>query len=444
MTDMTKGKPLQLILRFALPLIAGNVFQQLYNMADAVIVGRCISADALAAVGTAGTITWLMNAIMMGFSMGAGIVVAQNFGKGNALGLQRAVAAMSVILAIMNLLLSAFAFGYSVWLMRWLKVPENILPDAAGYLRICAVFQVGVAVYNGASATLRSMGDSRTPLFSILAASFVNVFFNLLFVLEFHMGVAGVAYGTVIAQAVSGCICLMRLYRHRKELGLAQMRFRPEVDMLKKVLGAGAPTALQLSLISLGGVCVQGLVNSFGVSVMAAYAATQKIESVAIQVIASTGNALSVFTGQNIGSRDYGRIRKGLRSTLFIMMIAGGALGLAYLLFSNHLLLLFLDAEGGAEALNIGKQIMRIMSCAFLIAGVMNSYLNVIRGAGDVNASFTAGILEITGRIVLAYLLVRPFGEVGIWAATPLSWGCGCVYSVCRYYSGKWKQKSFV
>lgn len=443
-TDMTRGRPLRLLVRFALPLTIGNVFQQLYNMVDAVIVGKCISADALAAVGTAGTVTWLMNSILVGLSMGSGVVVAQNFGQKNREELQSAVTAFAWLMFAVNLCLSLPVLFFAPQILRILKVPEDILADAVIYLRICAFFHIAVAAYNGAAAVLRSMGDSRTPLAAMIAASFVNVFFNLLFVLHFHMGVAGVAYGTILAQIASGGICLLQIVRHKKELGLKQMYLLPKREMLKKASKAGLPTALQFSFISLGGVCIQGLVNTFGVGAMAAYAAAQKVESVAIQVIASGGNALSVFTGQNIGSGDYERIRIGLKDTLTIMLTEGLVLGVSCLFFAEPLLLLFLDSKDGAEAIAIGVQIMRIMSIAYLIAGIMNSYLNVLRGAGDVSASFLAGVAEIVGRIFFAGLLAVPLGATGIWIATPLSWGCGCVYSVCRYYSGKWKEKSFV
>ena len=211
--------------------------------------------------------------------------------------------------------------------------------------------------------------------------------------------------------------------------------------MIKIVVKAGVPFAVQSSLISLGGMSVQGLVNTFGMETMSAYAAVQRIDSVTIQVVVAIASALSVFTGQNIGSQNFARIREALHKTLIIMMICCVSLAVIVLCLKSQLLSIFLDPVQAANAIRIGSSYMTIIVIAYIIAGVMNSYLNLIRGAGDVNASLLAGVAEITGRIVFAYLLVKPLGVTGIWIATPLSWGCGCLYCIYRYYSGKWKRQ---
>ena len=214
--------------------------------------------------------------------------------------------------------------------------------------------------------------------------------------------------------------------------------------MVHQIFKTGIPTAFQSCLISIGGMSVQRLINSFGTSVMAAYAAAVKVDNIAIQVIVSLGTALSVFTGQNIGQKRFDRIKEGLRSTLFMSIAAAVGIALLALIFGKNVMLLFLGEGGSAEAVSVGATYLSIMGVAYIICGVMQSYQNVVRGAGDVNTCMVAGMTELAGRIFFAYLLAGIIGVTGIWIATPLSWGCGCVVPVIRYYTGKWKTKAYV
>ena len=206
----------------------------------------------------------------------------------------------------------------------------------------------------------------------------------------------------------------------------------------------GVPTALQSSMISLGGMSVQGLVNTFGTTVMAAYTMVLRIDSVTIQIITSIGAAMSVFTGQNIGTGNFERIRDGLRKTLFLMVTSSVVLAMLVLCFRLPILSIFLNPSTDSASIAYGSQYLSIIGIAYMIAGVMNSYLNVIRGSGDVGVTVVTGLSELAGRIIFAYTLTIPFGVWGIWLATPLSWACGCIIPVVRYYSGRWKSKSLV
>ncbi len=219
------------------------------------------------------------------------------------------------------------------------------------------------------------------------------------------------------------------------------MKKRPEKEYVKLIVRTGFPAAFQSCMISLGGMSVQRLVNSFGSSVMAAYVAANRVDSVAIQVIVSIGNALSVFTGQNIGQNRYDRIKEALYKTLAVMDAASALIAVAVLVFRTELMTLFLDANESGKAIEIGCTYLTIIGVAYVIAGIMQSYQNVIRGAGDVNTCMVAGLTELSGRIIFAYLLSGILGVTGIWIATPLSWSCGCIIPVIRYYSGKWKNK---
>lgn len=384
-----------------------------------------------------------MTALAMGLGNGASIIIAQYVGVKDFKNVRSVVTAIFYITLFLTFCVMGIGYLGAPWMLTFLKVPNEIMPDALSYLRICLVGIAGSTFYNGAAAILRSMGDGQTPLYAMIASAATNLCLNLYFVLVWHMGVEGVAYGTIIAQVVGALICIGHLYCCRHVLHLDKMHWHLEWHMVKLILHTGIPSALQSCMISLGALSVQGLVNQFGTATMAAYAAVQKVDGVVIQVVVALGTALSVFTGQNIGSQDYTRIREALRSTLKLMLISCSLLAILCLVCKSAILKLILGAQA-IEAIQIGSVYMTIIGIAYLIAGVMNSYLHLIRGAGDVNVSFMAGMAELAGRILFAYLLVGPLGTTGIWLATPLSWGCGCIIPVLRYYSGKWRTKNVV
>lgn len=328
--------------------------------------------------------------------------------------------------------------------LRLLSVPEDVIDYSVTYMRILLLFTGGSVAYNGASAMLRSLGDSKTPLTALIIASVINILLDLLLIVVIPFKVAGAAIATVIAQHASAGYCLFYLYKKRKEFGLVGILTKPDRDMTVKIFQIGVPTAFQSCLISIGSMSVQRLINSFGTSVMAGYTAAAKIDSIAIQVITSLGSALSVFTSQNIGNRQFKRIREGLHCTLFMSIVSALVIAATAMLCGQQLMRLFLGTDQSQDAVTVGAQYLTVMGIAYLICAVMQSYQNIIRGAGDANTCMIAGFTELAGRITFAYLLAPHLGEMGIWIATPLSWGCGCVVPVFRYYSGKWKNKALV
>lgn len=444
MKTMTTGKPAKLILSFAVPLLIGGIFQQFYNLVDVIIVGRYLGEKALAGVGSTGNLTFFLLSLIMGLCNGAGIIVAQCFGAENYKDMRRAVTAIIWVAGSLTVVIAIIGVIFSPFFLRLLSVPEDVFEYSVTYLRILYMFVFGSVVYNGCSAILRSFGDSKTPLHGLIIASVVNIVLDLLFVVVFEWGVAGVAVATVIAQHMSGGYCLIYLIRKREYFHLSGLELKPDEAMVKQIFRIGVPTAFQSCLISLGGMSVQRLINSFGTSVMAAYAAAVKVDNIAIQVIVSLGSALSVFTGQNMGQRRFDRIRAGMRSTLAMSVAAAFGIAVLAFFFGSNVMKLFLGADSSPETVAIGATYLSIMGVAYLICGVMQSYQNVIRGAGDVNTCMVAGMTELAGRVIFAYLLASLIGVTGIWIATPLSWGCGCVVPVVRYYTGKWKSKAIV
>ncbi len=444
MKDMTVGNPMKHIIRFAIPMLIGNIFQQIYNVADTIIVGQYLGEEALAGVGSTGTLTFFLFAVVTGLCNGAGLVVAQCFGCKNEKQMGRVTVALVWVAGILTICVSLLGIFCSRFFLEFLSVPDNVISYSITYLRIIYSFAFGSVIYNGASAILRSVGDSKTPLRAVIGASVVNVVFDLIFIIVCDMGVSGVAYATILSQCISALICMIKLIRVREKIGLIELNWLPDIDTVFLIIKTGFPAAFQSCMISLGGMSVQRLVNFFGASVMAAYVAANRVDSVAIQVIVSIGTALSVFTGQNIGKNQYERIKEALYKTLVVMVGASICIALVVLLEREQLMRLFLDADSSAQAIEIGCTYLSIIGVAYVIAGIMQSYQNVIRGAGDVNTCMMAGLTELAGRIIFAYLLSGILGVTGIWIATPISWGCGCVIPVIRYYSGKWKHKKLV
>ena len=436
---MTTGKPMPLIVGFAVPLLIGGVFQQVYNLIDVMIVGRYLGEQALAGVGSTGSLTFFMLSLN-----GAGILVAQCFGVGNFSDMRRAVTSIIWIAGILTAVVMLIGVFACPFFLRLLSVPEDVIDYSVTYMRILLLFTGGSVAYNGASAVLRSLGDSKTPLTALIIASVINILLDLLLIVVIPFKVAGAAIATVIAQHASAGYCLFYLYKKRKEFGLVGILTKPDRDMTVKIFQIGVPTAFQSCLISIGSMSVQRLINSFGTSVMAGYTAAAKIDSIAIQVITSLGSALSVFTSQNIGNRQFKRIREGLHCTLFMSIVSALIIAATAMLCGQQLMRLFLGTDQSQDAVTVGAQYLTVMGIAYLICAVMQSYQNIIRGAGDANTCMIAGFTELAGRITFAYLLAPHLGEMGIWIATPLSWGCGCVVPVFRYYSGKWKNKALV
>lgn len=442
--DMTKGSPLKLILSFSVPMLIGNVFQQVYNFVDAAVVGRFVGAESLAAVGSTGTILAVMICLMMGLTSGAGIIISQCFGSRKFDEMRKTVTGLIYIVVILSVITSIAGIIFARPILRLLSTPDGVIDEAVRYVNIIFAFTIGMAMYNSAGAILRSLGDSRTPLYALILSSLLNVGLDLLFVIVFKAGVAGAAIATVIAQIISAVYCIVHIVRYREQLNLEGISFKTSKEALIRIFQTGLPAALESCLISLGTMSVQRLVNSFGKMTMAAYTAATKIDSIAIAPIVSIGMSLSVFAGQNRGAGNLDRIKKGLYQTLLSLIGICIVLATVIVLLRGQLLGLFLDKNEAAEAIIIGSKYLVIVSVAYIVAAVMRTYLNILRGAGDVNTSAIAGILELTGRIIFAYILVHPFGSTGIWMATPLAWAMGASVPVIRYYSGKWKDKKLI
>ncbi len=439
--DMTRGSASKSIILFALPMLIGNIFQQLYNVVDSTVVGKFVGAEALAAVGATSSCSMLLLTLVNGLAAGAGIIIAQCIGARDFRQMRNAVTALIYIDIVMGIVITITGTLLAEPILRLMNTPEEIIGDSVTYMKINFAGTIGLLAYNSGAVILRSFGDSKTSLYILILSSLVNVVLDLLFVLGFGMGVAGAAYATVIATFVSAAACIGYLYFRRHILFLDGMELKFDVAMFREIVKTGIPSGLQSSMISIGNMCVQGLINSFGTMTVAAYTAAGKIDSVVIQIVMSIAMSLSVYSGQNVGAGNIERVRIGLRGTLKIMLTVCVSIAVLILIFKRQLLGIFLSESDAAEAINIGCTYLSIMGIAYIICGVMQSFQNLIKGAGDVNAAMAAGFVELSTRVAASYLLVHFFGVTGLWLAIPVSWGSACLIPLLRYMSGKWINK---
>lgn len=439
--DMTRGSASKSIILFALPMLIGNIFQQLYNVVDSTVVGKFVGAEALAAVGATSSCSMLLLTLVNGLAAGAGIIIAQCIGARDFRQMRNAVTALIYIDIVMGIVITVAGTLLAEPILRLMNTPEEIIGNSVTYMKINFAGTIGLLAYNSGAVILRSFGDSKTSLYILILSSLVNVVLDLLFVLGFGMGVAGAAYATVIATFVSAAACIGYLYFRRHILFLDGMELKFDVAMFREIVKTGIPSGLQSSMISIGNMCVQGLINSFGTMTVAAYTAAGKIDSVVIQIVMSIAMSLSVYSGQNVGAGNIERVRIGLRGTLKIMLTVCVSIAVLILIFKRQLLGIFLSESDAAEAINIGCTYLSIMGIAYIICGVMQSFQNLIKGAGDVNAAMAAGFVELSTRVAASYLLVHFFGVTGLWLAIPVSWGSACLIPLLRYMSGKWINK---
>lgn len=439
--DMTRGSASKSIILFALPMLIGNIFQQLYNVVDSTVVGKFVGAEALAAVGATSSCSMLLLTLVNGLAAGAGIIIAQCIGARDFRQMRNAVTALIYIDIVMGIVITVAGMFLAEPILRLMNTPEEIIGNSVTYMKINFAGTIGLLAYNSGAVILRSFGDSKTSLYILILSSLVNVVLDLLFVLGFGMGVAGAAYATVIATFVSAAACIGYLYFRRHILFLDGMELKFDVAMFREIVKTGIPSGLQSSMISIGNMCVQGLINSFGTMTVAAYTAAGKIDSIVIQIVMSIAMSLSVYSGQNVGAGNIERVRIGLRGTLKIMLTVCISIAVLILIFKRQLLGIFLSESDAAEAINIGCTYLSIMGIAYIICGVMQSFQNLIKGAGDVNAAMAAGFVELSTRVAASYLLVHFFGVTGLWLAIPVSWGSACLIPLLRYMSGKWINK---
>ena len=420
---MTEGNPGKLILTFALPLMAGNVFQQLYTVVDTMVVGKYLGVGALAALGASDWMNWMMLGIVQGFAQGFAIRMAQEFGAGKYDSLRKVIGNSAILALISSLILVIIGQLTARPVLILLQTPADIMGNALLYLRIMFLGLPIVMAYNLFASILRSLGDGQTPLRAMVVASVTNIGLDLLFVLVFHWGIAGAAIATLIAQLVSGLFCLYHICKI-EILQMSASDFQMESALSGKLMALGFPMAFQNCIIAIGGMIVQFVVNGSGVLFIAGFTASNKLYGILEIAATSYGYAMITYVGQNLGAGKIKRIRQGMRSALVIAIATSLVIAAVMLLFGKYILSWFISGtpEEAAQTLQVAYFYLAVMSVCLPILYILHVTRSCIQGLGNTLLPMASGIVEFIMRTGTALLLPLVIGETGIFYAEPSAW----------------------
>jgi putative MATE family efflux protein len=442
MQDLTTGKEGKLIFQFAAPMLLGNIFQQMFSVIDAVVVGNFIGKEALAAVGASFPIIFMLVSLIIGLVMGTTVVIAQYFGAKDFVKVKRAIDTMYIYSAIAGIILTVAGLLLAEPLLRLLGLPKEIMPQAVLYLRIYISGMIIFFGYNGTSAVLRGLGDSKTPLYFLIIATVANIILVLLFVGVFKWGIAGAAYATLLANGIAFGLAIYWLNKTHKLIRIAIKGLHFDREIFRQSVRIGLPTGIQQTFVALGGLALMGIVNTFGTNVIAGFSVANRIDALATIPAMSFSQALSTFVGQNIGANKLYRIRTGLRSTIKM----SGAITIAttiIIVIWGHLIVSLFTKD--PQVVRIGDQYLTIVSIFYILFTMMFIYTGIMRGAGDTLIPMFFSLISLwLIRIPLAYFLSKRIGSEGLWWAIPAGWFIGLSLAFLYYKTGRWKTKTVV
>lgn len=451
-TDMSVGSPSKHLLKFSFPLLIGNIFQQFYNMVDSIVVGNFVGPNAIAAVGTCGSMNFFCFSLSSGLAIGIGIIIAQYFGAKDDKNVRKTIANSIYVLGFATIIISILGFCICPFILKLLNCPENILPDAVIYMRTTCCGIVFVVLYNGVASILRALGDSKSPLYFLILSSIINLILDLIFVLVFKWAVFGVAIATIIAQAISGIVSLIYAYRKIEYFKLTKKELKPNFHIIISSFKLSIPIALQNCLISVSMMVLQGVVNTFGEKVMASYTIVMRIEQLVQQPFSSLGTAITTFSGQNLGAKKIERVKQGYHRGILISFIFFVFIFVVFQLLSKYIVGFFVKDD---EVIRIGSIGLRITSCFYFSLAMIYVPRSVLNGCGDTSFAMINGATEVVGRIVFANILTKissitlfghiiPIGYWGIWLTTAITWTLTAIVCIIRYKSGVWFKKSVI
>lgn len=430
--------PLKALIVFAIPMIIGNLFQQAYTMADSAIVGRLVGEKALAAVGAAYSLTNIFICVAIGGGMGASVIVSQYFGHGNYGKLKKTVYTALVSFLVISVMLGVIGLAFSKNIMIAMNTPVEVLDMSVTYLQIHFLGLPFLFMYNVLSSMFNALGKSRIPLYFLIFSSVFNIILDWVFVADFALDVAGVAWATLIAQGVSVLGSFTVLRKELKKLeGASDGIF--EAEELLPMAKIALPSILQQSTVSIGMMLVQSVVNSFGAESLAGFSAGMRIESICIVPMAAVGNAISSYTAQNIGAGQLKRVSKGYVQANKMVIFFGVVICVILELFPTQFITLFLGADGSQVAIATGYGYLVFMGFFFFMIGFKMAADGVLRGAGDMKLFTIANLVNLSIRVIMAMTLAPRFGIAWVWYAVPIGWTANFVISYLEYRTGKWK-----
>ena len=434
-TDMTKGNPLSLIVRFAVPLFFGNIFQQLYNLADSAIVGQKLGVDSLTAVGASASLFFLIFGFAMGFSVGFGIPVSQRFGAGDLKAMRKYVINSFYLAAVLALVITVVMSINTESVLRLMKTPDKFIKEATDYLFIIFLGLPFTVLYNQSASIERALGDSRTPFIYLVVSAVINVALDYFFIFCVGMGVEGAAIATVISQGISGILCTVSLFRNFKELKGITADLRPDLKSCRVLAGVGIPMGLQCSVTAIGSILLQIAVNGLEVVYVSSYTIALKLKQLFIPEFDSIGTALATYVGQNYGAGRFDRIKKGMKSSGLIACVFY-LITLAANIFGGELLIkIFIKSQDTDPAIIAGAYMYIVIDAVmvFLLA-LLFIFRYTIQGIGRSITAMLAGIFEMVARLVMSLWVIPVIGWKGACITDPMAWGSAMIYcGICCY-----------
>ncbi len=438
MKNMTQGKPLQLILMFAMPLMLGNILQELYTIVDTIVVGQFLGVKALASMGAASWIQWMFLSVVMGFAQGFSIKVANLYGANDQQGISKTIANIIISTVVLAVVLTIISEVIVSPLLHLLQTPNDIIQGAIVYLRIIAGGISITLFYNLLSCILRAFGNSKAPLFAMIIAAGLNIGLDLLFVCVFHVGIAGAAIATLLSQLFASGFCLFILYSSRLFV-LKKGDFKINKSLIRELIKLGFPLALQNGIISIGGMIVQFVINSYGFVFVAGFTATNKLYGLLETAAVSYGYALTTYNAQNYGAKKYQRIKDGVRISILVSIATAIVIGLIMIIFGRNILMLFISGNKDVviKVLEVAYHYLFIMSVCLPILYVLHTYRNALQGLGNTFIPMCSGIVELVMRVMVALLLPLLIGREGIYYAEIMAWSGAALLLYISYKNTK-------
>lgn len=436
---LIQKKPINALLIFSLPIIIGNLFQQTYTMADSAIVGRYVSEQALAAVGASYSLTNIFICIAIGGGIGASVIVSQYFGSKSYTKMKTAVYTALLSFFSISVLLGGFGLLFSKEIMLLLNTPHDVLDMAIEYLSIYFIGLPFLFMYNVLSAMFNALGKSKIPLYFLIFSSIFNILLDWLLVSQFNMGVAGVAWATLIAQGISAVLSFLVLLLELQKIEKVHTKSFA-VDELLPIAKIALPSILQQSTVSIGMMLVQSVVNSFGSEALAGFSAAMRIEAICVVPMTGIGNAVSSYTAQNIGAEERKRVVEGYHAANTLVFVCAVIILFVLELFNRQIISLFLDSDGTITAMETGQNYLTFMGWFFLLIGLKMTVDGLLRGAGDMKMFTIANLANLCVRVFVAMVFAPRFGIQMVWYAVPIGWLLNFVISYAQYRTGKWKE----
>ncbi len=431
--DMSRGNPARLIISFMLPVLAGNIFQQFYNVVDSVIVGQFLGVNALAAVGSTGSVVFLVWGLVTGLTSGFSVILAQQFGAGDKKGLCRYEGASVWLCGVIGILMTVILMLGLNPILRLMNTPDEIFGETRAYLGVLFAGILITFAYNMLAGMLSALGDSKTPLLFLVIASILNIVLDIVFILYCNTGVAGAAYATLIAQAVSALLCVRHIAKKYEILKISRQDIHCSVSSAKKLLNVGIPMGLQFSITAIGTMIVQAALNGLGPVYIAGFSAAGKIGNIATQPFPSLGVAMATYTGQNMGARRFDRVKKGVSAGFAICMVCSVITGAAVYLFGPYMMKIFASGESG-QMIEYGVEYLKISAWFYPPLSLIFLYRNTLQGLGDGLVPMLGGVFELAARFGAILVLAEPFGYTGICFSDPAAWVMALIPLVPVYY----------